>query len=215
MDLVPTKEAPESLKIKLPDETIFNMSFFSQGNTEEYLAHVVAVLRLINKKGLDVQCRKLAKAVDKLAGMLDNLQNLQKTVGTNDAIPKNQMESRKLEIEQTQEMLQKAQKVHNEAIAKTYEHMRNLLSSDVQSQCNCVCCKMHERDLWAGLNGQVTKGKRPHTWTAFQDCLELHKLTVFTADAAKRQRFYIQQAVHKPQRATVQQNILRMGVLND
>jgi hypothetical protein len=38
---------------------------------------------------------------------------------------------------------------------------------------------------------------------------------VFTADAAKRQRFYIQQAVHKPQRATVRQHILQMGVLND
>jgi hypothetical protein len=38
---------------------------------------------------------------------------------------------------------------------------------------------------------------------------------VFTADTAKRQRFYIQQAVHKPQRAIVQQHILQIGVLND
>ncbi len=52
-------------------------------------------------------------------------------------------------------------------------------------------------------------------WMSFQDCLELHKLTVFSVDAAKRQWFYIQQAVHKPQRATVQQHILQMGVLND
>jgi hypothetical protein len=52
-------------------------------------------------------------------------------------------------------------------------------------------------------------------WTSFLDCLELHKLTVFSADAAERQRFYIQQAVHKPQRATVRQHISRMGVLND
>ncbi len=52
-------------------------------------------------------------------------------------------------------------------------------------------------------------------WMSFQDCLELHKLTVFSADAATRQRFYIQQAVHKPQRATVRQNISQMGVLND
>jgi hypothetical protein len=52
-------------------------------------------------------------------------------------------------------------------------------------------------------------------WVSFLDCLKLHKLTVFSADAAKRQRFYIQQAVRKPQRATVQQHILRMGVLND
>jgi hypothetical protein len=52
-------------------------------------------------------------------------------------------------------------------------------------------------------------------WMFFQDCLELHKLTVFSADATKRQQFYIQQVVHKPQRATVQQHILRMGVLNE
>jgi hypothetical protein len=62
---------------------------------------------------------------------------------------------------------------------------------------------------------QVTKGRRPQTWMSFLDCLELHKLTVFSADAAKRQRFYIQQAVRKPQRATVRQHITRMGVLND
>jgi hypothetical protein len=69
---VTTKEVPESLKIKLLDRTIFNMSIFSQGNTEEYLAHVVVVLCLINQKRLGVQCRKLAKAVDKLARMLEN-----------------------------------------------------------------------------------------------------------------------------------------------
>jgi hypothetical protein len=50
---------------------------------------------------------------------------------------------------------------------------------------------------------------------SFLDCLELHKLTVFSADAAEKQHIYIQQAVHKPQRATVQQHILQMGVLND
>jgi hypothetical protein len=56
---------------------------------------------------------------------------------------------------------------------------------------------------------------RPHTWAAFRHCLELHKLTVFTADTPKRQRFYIEQAVRMPQWATVRQHILQMGVLND
>ncbi len=62
---------------------------------------------------------------------------------------------------------------------------------------------MQEHDSWAGVNGQVTEGRHLHTWTAFQDCLKLDKLTVFTAEAAKRQQFYIQQVVHKPQSATV------------
>ncbi len=63
--------------------------------------------------------------------------------------------------------------------------------------------EVHERDLWAAVNGQVTKGRRLQTWMSFLDCLELHKLTVFSADAVKRQRLFIQQVVRKPQRATV------------
>jgi hypothetical protein len=74
---------------------------------------------------------------------------------------------------------------------------------------------MHEHDPWAAVIGQVIKGRHLRTWMPFLDCLELHKLTVFSADATKRQGFYIQQAVRKLQRATVQQHILRMGVLND
>ena len=100
--------------------------------------------------------------------------------------------ARKVEIEQTSQMLQEAQKAHNKAITKLYEQLRNLLSGNAQSQWNCVCRKIHERDLWAAVNGQVTKGRHPRTWTSFLECLELHKLTVFSVDAAEGQRFYIQ-----------------------
>ncbi len=46
------------------------------------------------------------------------------------------------------------------------------------------------------------------------DCLELHKLTVFTANAAKRQQYYIQQGIQKPQQATICQFISHVEVLN-
>ncbi len=111
-------------------------------------------------------------------------------------------------------MLQEAQKAHDKAIAKTYQQLRNLLPGDAQSQWDCICCEMHKRNLWPGVNGQVTKGRHSRMWMSFQDCLELHKLTVFSADTAKRQQFYIQQVVRKPQRPTVRQHILQMGVLN-
>ncbi len=109
----------------------------------------------------------------------------------------------KVEIEQTTQMLQEAQKAHNTAIAKSYEHLRKLLSGNAQSQWDCICRKMHERDSWAAVNGQVTKGRCLQMWMSFLNCLKLQNLRVFSADTAKRQQFYIQQAVHKPQRATV------------
>jgi hypothetical protein len=153
----------------------------------------------------------LAKDIEKRSG---GLKNLLEDAGSQDTISTNvDVQARTVEIEQTQQMLQETQNAHNKAIAKTYEQLWNLLSSDAQSQWDCVCRKMHERNLWAGVNSQVTKGRQ--MWMSFRDCLELHKLTVFSADAAERQRFYIQQAVCKPQRATVRQHILQMGVLND
>jgi hypothetical protein len=116
-----------------------------------------------------------------------------------------------VEIAHAQEMLKEAWKAHDKAIAKMYKLLRSILPSDSQSQWDQVYCKMHKHDLWDKVNGQMTTGRRPCLWITFQDCLKLHKLTVFTADAAKRQQFYIQQAVQKHQRATGQQHILQMG----
>jgi hypothetical protein len=73
------------------------------------------------------------------------------------------VEAQKVQIKQTQQMLQEYQKAHNEAIAKMYKQLWNLLSGDSQFQCDCICRKMHEHDLWAGVNGQVTVGRHPHT----------------------------------------------------
>jgi hypothetical protein len=148
----------------------------------------------------------LAKAVVKRSEALKNL--LKAAVSQDTVLANFDVQAHKLEIEQTQQMLQEAQKAHDNAIAKTYEQLRNLLSGDAQFQWDSICRKLHERDSWAGVNGQVTKGRCPRLWMPFRDCLELHKLTVFTADTAKRQQFYIQQAVRKPQRATVRQHIL-------
>jgi hypothetical protein len=132
------------------------------------------------------------------------LKNLQEAAGSQETVLTSvDVTARKVEIKRTQHMLQDSQKAHDKAIATMYEQLRNLLSGDAQSQWDHVCHEMHERDLWAAVNGQVTKGMRPQTWTSFLDCLVLHKLTVFSANADKRQQFYIQQAMCKPQRATV------------
>ncbi len=49
MDLITIKEELQVLKVKLPDDPVLNMSMYSHGNTKEYLAHIVAVLRIIKK----------------------------------------------------------------------------------------------------------------------------------------------------------------------
>jgi hypothetical protein len=161
VDIVTPKEEPQVFKIKLPDASHLSMPIDSCGNNKEYLAHIVAVLQVIIQKGLPKKCRVLAKAFVRQSKALKNLQEAtesQDTVSTSVDIT-----ARKVEIEQTQQMLHEAQKAHDKAIAESYEQLRNLLSGNAQSQWDCVCREMHERDSWAAVNSQVTKGRRPRT----------------------------------------------------
>jgi hypothetical protein len=128
VDIVMPKEDPQVFKIKLPDASHLSMPIYSHGNNEEYLAHIVAVLQVIEQKGLCKKCRVLAKAVVRRSEVLKNLQEAaesQDTISTSVDVT-----AHKVEIEQTSQMPQEAQKAHNKAIAKSYEQLRNLLSGN-------------------------------------------------------------------------------------
>jgi hypothetical protein len=80
---------------------------------------------------------------------------------------------------------------------------------------DCIVNKMHTKNPWIGVNGKSNKGICMKSWILFMDCIELHKLTVFPADTAEKQCYYMQQMIKKPQQVTVRQFVSRMGVLND
>jgi hypothetical protein len=75
--------------------------------------------------------------------------------------------------------------------------------------------EMHTKNPWIGVNGKSNKDICVKSWILFMDCIELHKLTIFPADAAEKQHYYKQQTIKKPQRVTVCQFVSCMGVLND
>jgi hypothetical protein len=158
VDIITPKEEPQLYMVKLPDASHLSIPIYSQGNNKEYLAHIVAVLRIIKQKGLPKKCRVLAKAVVRWS---EALKNLQEAAESRDTISTSvDVQACKVEIEQTTQMLQESQKARDKAIAETYKQLRNLLSSNAQSQLDRICCEMHERDLWAAVNGQVTQGRR-------------------------------------------------------
>ncbi len=74
VDILTPKEESQIFKIKLPDAPHLSMPNYSRGNNKEYLAHIVAVLRIIKQKGLPKKCRVLAEAVEKRSEVLKNLQ---------------------------------------------------------------------------------------------------------------------------------------------
>jgi hypothetical protein len=73
IDIVTPKLGLQIFKIKLPDTSHLSMPIYSRGNNKEYLTHIVAVLRVIQQKGLPKMCQVLAKAVLKWSEALKNL----------------------------------------------------------------------------------------------------------------------------------------------
>ncbi len=74
VDTVTPKEEPQVFKVKLPDTSHLCMPINSRGNNKEYLAHIVAVLQVIEQKGLPKKCQVYAKAVVRWSKVLKNLQ---------------------------------------------------------------------------------------------------------------------------------------------
>ena len=65
------------------------------------------------------------------------------------------------------------------------------------------CCE------WKILQGTL------RTKVSSLDCIELHKLTIFSCDTVELQHYYMQQGVKKPQRVPVRQYMAWMGFLDD
>jgi hypothetical protein len=76
---------------------------------------------------------------------------------------------------------------------KVYKLFHSFGFGKVQMQWDKIVHEMHSKDPWIGVNGQSHKGL----------CIKLHKLTIFPADGAEKQRFYMQQTIKKPQTVTV------------
>ena len=127
-DLLKTKETSDSLKVKLPDGTVFTMQIFAKGNPEEYLSHMQAVLRLIGNKGLDAQCKKLMKERNEQTTVLEALKL--KSIGPRDASPEEDPDEIKAEIKETKELALETQNQYNIVVASTYKLLRNLLASE-------------------------------------------------------------------------------------
>jgi hypothetical protein len=75
VDIVTPKEEPQLYKVKLPNASHLSIFIYSRGNNEEYLAHLVAVLCIIEQKGLPKKCRVAAKAVVRWSEALKNLRS--------------------------------------------------------------------------------------------------------------------------------------------
>ncbi len=73
---------------------------------------------------------------------------------------------------------------------------------------------MHTKNPWEDIKGVKHNSLREKSQQSLTDCIEFHKLAVFTVDAAERLRYYLMCCIKKPVRWTIRMHISRMEVLN-
>ncbi len=202
------KQETEQIKVELPDGTKFQMLTYSSGNNKEYLVQVIAVLRLVEQKGTAAKVKETFAALVKVRKEMSPFFNFpeDKTAA--------KKEARKKKLSNLNKSL-KAKKsfVVNQA-QMAYELFCCFVVGKARMLWDRIVKEMHTNP-WIGVNGKSNKGICVKSWISFMDCIELHKLTVFPAGAAEKQRYYMQQTIKKPQRVTICQFVLRMGILND
>ncbi len=74
--------------------------------------------------------------------------------------------------------------------------------------------EMHTKSPWEDIKGAKHNGLRGKLHLSLTDCIECHKLTVFTVDTAERLKHYLMCSVKKPVRWTIRMHTSRMEALN-
>jgi hypothetical protein len=178
----------------MPDGTNFSMAVFTCGTNKDYLVNVIAVLRIIEKKGLMQEIKAAWLA----------LPAVRKEMAPFLQVPPDESEEakklRKASIEQFKGIIKAKKSTAIAVTSQAYKMFRLFVVGDQRTHWDKIVQEMHTKDPWVGVDGVSHKGIRFRSWSAFLDCIELHKLTIFPVDAAEKQRYYMMQMVKKPQR---------------
>jgi hypothetical protein len=63
--------------------------------------------------------------------------------------------------------------------------------------------EIHTRNPWEDLTGAKQNGLRSESQLSLIECIEFHKLTFFSVDAAERLKYYLMCSVKKPMKWTI------------
>jgi hypothetical protein len=203
------KRETEQIKVKLPNGTKFQIPTYGSGNNKEYLIHVIAVLQLVEQKGTAADVKEAFAALLKVRKEMSSFFNFPEDETAT------KMEARKKKLSDLNKSLKAKKSFAVNQAQKAYKLFCCFVVGKAQMQRDRIVNKMHMKDPWIGVNGKSNKGIHVKSWISFMDCIELHKLTVFPADTAEKQHYYMQQMIKKPQQVTVRQFVSCMGVLND
>jgi len=200
---------PDTVKVKLPtgDQYVCDL-MHDASNAETYLKWYQTYLRVLDMQKL---CIPLDVATQGFKKLQEDVKKLLKTPKRETPEEKVTREN-KLSIAKLE--LVEAAAAHATAIQAYYDLFRKLLADDPLSQWDRIVKEVHDLDPWTSLTGQKKAGLRMKTAESFEDCITFHKRTVFSLDAAERQKNYMMGSLKKPHKMTIKGHVSRCETMN-
>jgi hypothetical protein len=99
-------------------------------------------------------------------------------------------------------------------VGLVYDLFRKGLKEDPKLQWDHIVDDMHTKDPWEDLKGVKHDGIRRKSSLSLWECINFHKLTIYSIDAAERQRFYMLCNLEKPTKSSIRAHMTRMETLN-
>jgi hypothetical protein len=88
-------------------------------------------------------------------------------------------------------------------VTSVYELFRKGLKEDPELQWDHIVEDMHTKDPWDDLKGVKHEGICRKLCLSLWECVDFHKHTVYSIDAAERQRFYMLCNLKKPTKSSI------------
>jgi len=173
---------------------------------EEYLQHLNSFLRMLSRKKWDDEMTKLTKA----ALIATAMARVRKLV----RVPNKETEPERVQRitwwEAVEEELKKAKALESAKVGLVYDLFRKTLKEDPELQWDRIVDDMHAKDYWVDLTGAKHDGLRRKSTLSLWECIDFHKLTVYSIDAAERQRFYMLCNLKKHTKSIIRSHVTRM-----
>jgi hypothetical protein len=202
------KASHETIKMKTSEGEVKVAVLGDSPGPEEYLQHISSFIRMLERKKVTDDMLKLAKAAASLRAPVRRLT----TAPPGEKPPDKTVRLEKLEA--AVKTLVEAN-VHEDAKLETvYELFRKTLKEDPELQWDRIVSDMHTKDPWENLKGAKHDGIRGKSSKSLWECINFHKRTIYSIDAAEQQRLYILCHLKKPAKSSIRAHVTRMETLN-
>jgi hypothetical protein len=175
----------EIVKIKTPKGESKQSLLGNGVDGEEYVKHLMSFFQFMEKKGYKADLEVASKVTLSATKALKKLVKAQ----TREKDPAKA--KRLTKVGAAKVRLINAKVAESTLACLAYDPFHKLLRDEPEIQWDCIVTEMHTKTPWEDIEGVKHNSLRGKLQQSLTECIEFHKLMVFTVDAAERPKYYL------------------------